>query len=81
MVRTASFWTYKKFVTGMFGDKFREEIHNGERPENGNKSVHTDKLSRTACSNLLKQVFNEPLTTCNKLDGIVRAVTRLYKQD
>ena len=46
-----------------------------------NGQCHTDKLSRTACSNLLEKVFNESLTTCNKLDGIVRAVTRLYQQD
>ena len=44
------------------------------------KSVHTLLLSscvRTACSQLLEQVWNKMLTTCNKLDGIIRLVTRL----
>ena len=43
------------------------------------KSVH--KLSTsyvpTACSQLLQQVWNKLLTTCSKLDGIIRLVTRL----
>jgi hypothetical protein len=44
------------------------------------KSVH--KLSTscvsTACSQLLEQVWNKLLTTCNKLDGIIKLVTKLF---
>jgi hypothetical protein len=46
------------------------------------KFVH--KLSTscvlTACSQLLQQVWNKLLTTCNKLDGIIRLVTKLFWQ-
>jgi hypothetical protein len=44
------------------------------------KSVHKLSTScvRTACSQLLEQVWNKLLTTCNKLDGIIRLVTRLF---
>jgi hypothetical protein len=35
---------------------------------------------RTACSQLLQQVWNKLLTTCNKLDDIIRLVTRLFLQ-
>ena len=31
--------------------------------------------------NLLEQVWNKLLTNCNKLDGTVRPVTRLFQQD
>ena len=44
------------------------------------KSVHKLSTScvRTACSQLLEQVWNKLLTTCNKLDGIIRLVTKLF---
>jgi hypothetical protein len=46
------------------------------------KSVHKLFTScvRTACSQLLEQVWKKLLTTCNKLDGIfnIRLVTRLF---
>jgi hypothetical protein len=44
------------------------------------KSVHKLSTScvRTACSQLLQQVWNKLLTTCNKLDSIIRLVTRLF---
>jgi hypothetical protein len=32
----------------------------------------------TACSQLLEQVWNKLLTTCNKLDRIIRLVSRLF---
>ena len=40
-----------------------------------NSQVATNLLKnyvRTACSKLLEQVWNTPLTTCNKLNGSVR---------
>jgi hypothetical protein len=40
-------------------------------------------VRRTACPKLsttLEQVWNNLLTTCNKLDGIIRFVTRLFQQ-
>jgi hypothetical protein len=42
------------------------------------KSVHKLSTScfRTVCSQLLEQVWNKLLTTCNKLDGIIKLVTR-----
>ena len=48
-----------------------------------NKSVHKLLKScvRTACSKLLKQVWNKLLTTWNKLDGTIRLVTRFFQQD
>jgi hypothetical protein len=44
------------------------------------KAVHKLSTScvRTACSQLLEQVWNKLSTTCNKLDGIIRLVTRLF---
>ena len=44
------------------------------------KAVHKLSTScvHTACSQLLEQVWNKLLTTCNKLDGIIRLVTRLF---
>ena len=44
------------------------------------KFVHKLSTSyvRTACSQLLEQVSIKLLTTCNKLDGIIRLVTRLF---
>ena len=44
------------------------------------KSVHKLSTScvRIACSQLLQQVWNELLTICNKLDGIIKLVTRLF---
>ena len=35
---------------------------------------------RTACSMLLQQVWYKLLTVCNKLDDIIRLVTRLFQQ-
>ena len=35
---------------------------------------------RTACSMLLQQIWNKLLTTCNKLDGIIRLVPRFFHQ-
>jgi hypothetical protein len=44
------------------------------------KSVHKLSTSciHTACSQLLQQVCNKLLTICNKLDGTIRLVTRLF---
>ena len=36
---------------------------------------------RTIFSMLLEQILNKLLTTCNKLDGTIRLVTRLFQQD
>ena len=46
------------------------------------KSVHKFSAScvRTACSMLLQQVWNKLWTICNKIDGIIRLVERLFQQ-
>ena len=46
------------------------------------KSVHKLSTScvRTACSMFAGTSLNKLLTTCNKLDGIIRLVRRLFEQ-
>ena len=48
-----------------------------------NKSVHKlfTRCIRLLAPILLEQVWNKLLTNCNKLDGTIRPVTRLFQQD
>ncbi len=46
------------------------------------KSVYKLSAScvRTAVPMLLQQVWNNLLTTCNKFDGIIRLIAKLFQQ-
>ena len=77
---------YKQVVTNLFTSTNKLLPICSHLQTSCYQSVHiykqvVTKLStsclRTACSQLLEQVWNKLLTTCNKLDGIIRLVTRL----
>ena len=48
---------------------------------NCDKSAHKRLASSVRTSTLLEQVLNKLLTTCKKLNGIIRFVTKLLEQD
>ena len=45
------------------------------------KQVVTSLFTTLLVPNLLEQVWNKLLTNCNKLDGTIGPVTRLFQQD
>ena len=45
------------------------------------RSQAADKLSFHFLIHIIEQVWNKLLATCNKLDGTIRLVTRLFQQD
>ena len=67
------------FVTGLHYTRKNAQVAT-DLQTSCNKSVHK-LLTRCIVPNLLEQVWNKLLTNCNKLDGTVRPVTRLFQQD